>query len=62
MKNKPNGSVDRDGSYDDKQESEGDHFEIDILRIIKIKSRRVSSKVIIAILLVLLFVWLVIKL
>jgi hypothetical protein len=40
---------------------EGEHFEIDILRLIKVKSRRVNSKVIIAIVLVLLFVWLIVK-
>ena len=40
---------------------EGEHFEIDIFRLIKVKSRRVNSKVIIAIVLVLLFVWLIVK-
>jgi hypothetical protein len=58
----PGVSTDYQTNNNNKQEKEGEHFEIDILRLIKVKSRHVNNKVIIAILLVLLFVWLIIKL
>lgn len=59
MKKENNTGLSKQNEFTPKDE--GEHFEIDILRLIKVKSRRVSGKVIIAILLILVFVWLMVK-